>query len=38
MKNVTWILNFYPRCWRERYQEEVLAVLGQHTVSVHYFT
>ena len=34
MKNVTWILKFYPRRWRERYQEEMLAVLEQHTISL----
>jgi hypothetical protein len=34
MKIVTWILNFYPRRWRERYQEEMLAVLEQHTISL----
>src|SRR5215469_7739029 len=34
MKIVTWILNFYPHRWRERYQEEMLAVLEQHTISL----
>lgn len=34
MRIVTWILNFYPRRWRERYQEEMLAVLEQHTISL----
>src|ERR1700730_364971 len=34
MTTVTWILNFYPRRWRERYQEEMLAVLEQHTISL----
>jgi len=34
MKIVTWILSFYPPRWRERYQEEMLAVLEQHTISL----
>jgi uncharacterized oligopeptide transporter (OPT) family protein len=34
MKIVTWILRCYPRRWRERYQEEMLAVLAQHTISL----
>jgi hypothetical protein len=34
MKIVTWVLNFYPHRWRERYQEEMLAVLEQHTISL----
>jgi hypothetical protein len=34
MRIVTWILNFYPRRWRERYQEEMLAVLEQHAISL----
>jgi hypothetical protein len=34
MKIVTWILNCYPHRWRERYQEEMLAVLEQHTISL----
>ena len=34
MKIVTWILHFYPHRWRERYQEEMLAVLEQHTISL----
>jgi hypothetical protein len=34
MKIVTWILHFYPQRWRERYQEEMLAVLEQHTISL----
>ena len=34
MKIVTWILNFYPHRWRERYQEEMLAVLEQHAISL----
>lgn len=34
MRIVTWTLNFYPRRWRERYQEEMLAVLEQHAISL----
>jgi hypothetical protein len=34
MRIVTWILNFYPRRWRERYQEEMLALLEQHAISL----
>ena len=34
MRMATWILNCYPRRWRERYQEEMLALLEQHTVTL----
>ncbi len=34
MRIVTWILNCYPHRWRERYQEEMLAVLEQHAISL----
>lgn len=33
MRMIAWMLNLYPRRWRERYQEEMLAVLEQHTIS-----
>ena len=33
MKVVTWILRCYPPRWRERYQEEIVAVLEQHTIT-----
>ncbi len=28
-----WILRFYPRLWRERYQDEMMALLEQHVVT-----
>lgn len=34
MKTVTWIIKWYPRRWRERYQEEMLALLEQHTITL----
>ncbi|HET8910838.1 MAG TPA: hypothetical protein VFN23_05205 [Ktedonobacteraceae bacterium] len=34
MRIVTWILHFYPCKWRERYYEEMLEVLEQHTISM----
>ena len=34
MKVVTWILNCYPHRWRERSQEEMLAELEQHAISL----
>lgn len=34
MKIVTLLLSLYPPRWRERYQEEMLAVLEQHTISL----
>ena len=33
MRIIAWILAFYPRLWRERYQEEMLALLEQHTIT-----
>jgi len=30
---IRWLLILYPPVWRERYQEEVLALLEQHTVT-----
>jgi hypothetical protein len=34
MKAIYWILRLYPRAWRERYEQEMLGVLEQHTVSI----
>ncbi|HEU5374993.1 MAG TPA: hypothetical protein VFV38_06120 [Ktedonobacteraceae bacterium] len=34
MRIVTWILHCYPRRWRERYQEEMVALLEQHTITL----
>lgn len=34
MRIVVWILNCYPKRWRDRYQEEMLAVLEEHTISL----
>jgi hypothetical protein len=34
MKTITWILHCYPPRWRERYQEEILALLEQHTITL----
>ena len=34
MRIVSWILACYPRCWRERYQEEMMALLEQHTITL----
>jgi hypothetical protein len=31
---VSWILAFYPRSWRGRYQEEMMALLEQHTITL----
>lgn len=28
-----WLLRLYPRIWRDRYEEEVLAVLEAHKVT-----
>ncbi|MBV9228495.1 MAG: toll/interleukin-1 receptor domain-containing protein, partial [Chloroflexi bacterium] len=28
-----WVLNFYPRGWRQRYEEEMITLLEQHTVT-----
>ncbi len=33
MKAINWILRCYPLRWRERYQEEILALLEQHTIT-----
>ncbi len=33
MKAINWILRCYPPRWRERYQEEILALLEQHTIT-----
>ncbi len=33
MRIITWILHCYPRRWRERYQEEMLALLEQYTIT-----
>ena len=33
MKIVLWLLRCYPRRWRERYQDEMLALLEQHTIT-----
>jgi hypothetical protein len=34
MKHVTWILCLYPQRWRQRYEEEMLVLLEQHTVTL----
>src|ERR1700753_1456154 len=34
MKTVSWILSIYPRGWRERYQEEMLALLEEYTITL----
>lgn len=34
MRIAAWILSCYPRRWRERYQEEMLALLEQHTITI----
>ena len=34
MKAITWILRCYPPRWRERYHEEILALLEQHTITL----
>ncbi len=34
MKPGTWILCLYPHGWRQRYEEEMLALLEQHTVTL----
>ena len=33
MKAIDWILRCYPPRWRERYQEEIVALLEQHTIT-----
>jgi hypothetical protein len=34
MKTVSWILSLYPRRWRERYQEEMMALLEEYTITL----
>jgi len=34
MKIVSWILSLYPRGWRERYQEEMMALLEEYTITL----
>jgi hypothetical protein len=34
MRPGTWILYFYPQGWRERYEEEMVALLEQHDVTL----
>jgi hypothetical protein len=34
MRPGTWILCLYPQSWRERYENEMLALLEQHTVTL----
>lgn len=33
MRIIVWILSLYPYQWRERYQDEMLALLEQHTIT-----
>ena len=33
MKLATWIVKLYPRAWRERYAEEMLALLDEHQIT-----
>jgi len=33
MRPGTWIIRLYPRGWRQRYEEEMIALLEQHTVT-----
>ncbi|QBD79302.1 hypothetical protein EPA93_26270 [Ktedonosporobacter rubrisoli] len=30
---VHWIMRWYPQGWRERYEQEMLALLEQHTIT-----
>jgi hypothetical protein len=30
---INWLLRLYPRAWRERYAEEMCALLTQHSIS-----
>lgn len=30
-----WLLKLYPQAWRDRYEEEVLALLDEHKITVH---
>jgi hypothetical protein len=34
MSLATWLVTLYPRAWRLRYEEEMLAVLEQHHVTL----
>ncbi len=34
MKPGTWILRLYPQAWRERYEEEMMALLEMHNVTL----
>lgn len=34
MRHVIWILHLYPGAWRKRYEEEMVALLEQHTVTL----
>lgn len=34
MRHVTWILHLYPEAWRKRYEEEMVALLQQHTITL----
>src|SRR5579875_3539881 len=34
MKLIDWILQVYPRAWRERYEEEIRVVLEAHDFTV----
>ncbi len=34
MRHVTWILHLYPGAWRQRYEEEMVALLELHTVTL----
>jgi DNA-binding PadR family transcriptional regulator len=34
MKLATWVVQLYPRAWRERYEEEMLAVLDEHRITI----
>ena len=34
MRSGTWILYLYPQRWRQRYEEEMVAVLEQHNVTL----
>ena len=33
MKTAQYLLRLYPRAWRKRYEEEVLAMLEQRSIS-----
>jgi hypothetical protein len=37
MRHVTWILHLYPGAWRKRYEEEMVALLELHTVTLATF-